>query len=118
MAVTLNSLPVFPSDIQLETTKIGVSLVAANGTRRFAHRLSGATPIYKRTWKLLWDSASAAERTTVVAVYAYTVSFSFVDQYGGAWTVQCEDGGYSESVAFVAKGGTLYYDLGLTLLQT
>lgn len=118
MAVTLNSLNVYPSDIQLTTRKIGVLLVMASGARVWVNRLSGATPIMKRQWELTWDGTTAAERTTVAAVFDYAVPFAFVDQYGESYTVQCEEDGYSESVALIAGDGTLYYDLSLTLLET
>lgn len=114
---SLNAVTVYPSDIQLETSKIGVPLVAASGARRFVHRLSGATPIYKRQWSLTWNSVPAAVRTVVVGIYALTTTFAFVDQFGVSWTVQTEDDGYSDNVSLIAQNGDLYYDIDLTIFQ-
>jgi len=114
---SLNGTLVYPSNIQLETSKIGVSLVAASGARRFVHRLSGATPIYKRQWALTWNSVPASVRTIVVGVYAVTVPFVFIDQFSVSWSVQCEDQGYTDSVSVIAGDGTLYFDIDLRLFQ-
>jgi hypothetical protein len=118
MAVTLNSVAVYPSDIQLTTRKIGVSLVMASGARVWVDRLDGVDPIAKRQWELTWDGATAAVRTIVAAAFALSAPFAFVDQYGGSYTVQCEDDGYQESVNLIAGDGTLYYDLSLTVFET
>lgn len=117
MAIVLNSVTFYPSDVQLERTKIGVTLVAASGARRFVHRLSGVTRIYKNVWDVSWQAVPVATRTAVLAVYAITSAFVFTDQYGGSHAVQCEAEGYTERVNFVAHNGDLYYDLSLKLWQ-
>lgn len=118
MAIVLNSVTFYPSDVALERSKIGVTLTAANGTRRFVHRLSGATRIYKNVWEISWQTVSTSVRTAVLAVYAVTSTFVFTDQFGASWAVQCEDGGYTETVSLIAGNGDLYYDITLKVFQT
>jgi hypothetical protein len=116
--ITLNGTTFHPSDIAKETSKIGVALVAASGRRRFVHRTSSGTPIYKRTWTLPFDNVSETVRLAVAAIYALTTTFTFVDEHGTSYTVQCEDGGYSEKINTIVSNTELTYDLTLKVLQT
>lgn len=116
---SLNGVLIYPDDIALDTSKIGVTLIAANGARRFVHRVTGVTPIYKRVWTLQWEKASLAIRTIVITAHAIATTFAFVDQYGASWTVQTESDAYADSVSLIAVDGTtLYYSITLKIFQT
>lgn len=117
-SITLNGTTFHPSPFQVDVTKIGVSLVAASGKRRFVHRLSGATPIYKRVWNLPFENVSETVRAAVAAIYALTTTFTLIDEHGTSYTVQCEDGGYTEQVNTVVSNTELTYDLTLKVYQT
>lgn len=116
-SITLNSVTFHPSDVQLERSKIGVSLIAQNGTRRFVHRLNGATPIYKNVWTIPWKIVPEATRTAILAIYAITSVFVFTDQFGASWVAACEADGYSENVAVIVSNTETYYDVTLKIYQ-
>lgn len=115
--IQLNGTNFYPSDAPISYSKVGVTLVAANGTRRFAHRTTGGTPIFKASWDLQWNMVTHAVRVAVATIHALTTTFTYKDQDGTNWTVQCEDGGYSDSVAFIAGNGDLYYNVTLKIFQ-
>jgi hypothetical protein len=115
--VTLNGTSFYPSDIQVEFTKVGVSLVADNGSRRFVHRLSGATPINKLNWVLSWERVTETVRGQIGVIANLSTTFTYVDQHAVSYTVQTEESAFTSSIAFVAAGAVLYYNVELRIWQ-
>lgn len=111
MPVTLNGTTFYPSDVPKTLTKVGKSLVSVNGTRTWIHRG------HKRSWELSWNTVSNTVRGQVQTIALLTSTFTFVDQLSVSYTVQCEADCYQESVAFISRDGTLYYDLTLTIYE-
>lgn len=107
--IALNGTSFYPTDAPKELTKVGTSLVMANGTRRFVYRA------HKRSWELSWSSVPNATRAAIETIALLVSTFIYDDQHGSSWTVQCEDGCYSDSVAIIAGDGTLYYDVKLVI---
>jgi len=117
MAVTLNGTTIYPSDVAMQESKIGKTQINANGGRTFIHRTSGGSPIYKRQWDLSFDTITEARRAALRTLSRVTTTMTFVDDTGASSTVQTEDGAYSQSVAFIALDGSLYYNVSLTLYE-
>lgn len=116
-SITLNGTTFHPSPFSTDVTKIGVTLVAASGKRRFVQRLSGATPIVKRSWSFPFDNVSESVRAAVAGIYALTTTFTLVDEHGTSYTVQCEEGGYSEQINTIVSNTELTYNLTLKVVQ-
>lgn len=116
-SISLNGTTFYVSDINKDTSKIGVTLVAASGRRRFAHRTVSGTPVYKREWSIPWNNVSETVRAAVAAIYALTTTFTFVDEHGTSYTVQCEDGGHSEKINTIVSNTELTYDLTLKIYE-
>jgi hypothetical protein len=114
--IFLNGTEYFPSDAPKELSKIGTTLVMASGKRRFVQRLSGATPIFKSSWEIPWNDVDETTRAAIEAVSRLTTTFVYVDQHGTSYTVQCEDGAYSDSVSTIAPGA-LYYTVKLKIYE-
>ena len=72
-----------PTGYDETPTKIGVTLVAANGTRNRVER--GVT---KRAWKLTWEGCNYATMQTIRTISLLTSTFAFSDVGGTAYTVQ------------------------------
>ena len=115
--IFLNGTEFFPSDVPKELSKIGKTLIAASGKRRFVHRQSGATPIFKNSWEIPWNDVPEATRAAIEAVSRLTTTFTFVDQHGTSYTVQCEDAAYSDSVTTISPGNVLYYTVKLKIYE-
>jgi hypothetical protein len=119
-SITLSGTTFYPSDIAVETEKQGVSLVAASGSRRWAQRVTGGgTSILKSKWVLTWEKATGAVRTAVAAVYVLNSTFTFTDEHGLSYTVQCEGGGdgFKTNISLISSGLVLYYDVELSIYQ-
>lgn len=116
-SITLNGTTFHPSDIGKETSKIGVSLVMASGTRRFVHRTVSGTPQYKRTWTIPWNNVSETVRAAVAAIEALTTTFTYVDEHGTSYTVQCEGDSYTEKINTIVSDTELTYDVQLKIYQ-
>jgi len=101
-----------PNGIDLEFAKVGTTLIAADGTRRFVAR--GTT---KRTWKITWERAAEATRSALRTLAALTTTWTFVDQLGASYTVQTEQDDYTEDYAATDLAGNLYYDITLTVRE-
>lgn len=119
-SITLNGTTFTPSDISLEYTKQGVSLVAASGSRRWVQRVTGGgSAIYKHKWVLTWNRATEAVRAAVSVVYSLNSTFTYVDPHGISYTAQCEGegDGFKTNISLIADGPTLYYDVELIVYQ-
>lgn len=99
------SNPLPPSTIERKDSKIGKTLIAASGKRNFVSRSA-----FKPLWTLRWDEVNLSTRNAVKAIHALNSTFTFVDEQGSNWTVQCEeDDAYSESTSFTDNDGNIYY---------
>lgn len=116
-SITMNGVTFHPSEFTVEVSKIGVTLVAADGTRRFVQRMNGATPIVKRTWPFPWKNVSETVRAAVAAIYALNTTFTLIDELGVSYTVQCEAGGYTQKINTIVSNTELRYDLELRVFQ-
>lgn len=119
MAIVLNGVtynggsnPEPPSKIAKARTKIGKTLIAANGKRHF---MSASTT--KNAWTLSWESANATTRSAIATLHALNTTFTFVDQIGVSNTVQCEEEDNTEDTSFTSAAGTIYHDLQIVLHQ-
>lgn len=113
-AISLNGTSFTPSDIQTQAEKIGATIQAANGARRWAHRAD------KRTWTITWALVPLATLTAVRGIFALTATFAFVDENGASVTVLCQEGALTSNVSAIAwEGGAqvLYYDISLTVVE-
>ena len=101
-----------PDSISVKVGKIGVTLVAANGRRRFVSR--GAV---KRTWDVEWKGARESTRAALRTLHQLTTTWSFTDELGSSYTVQTEQDDLDESYAFTDPSNNYYYDLKLTIRE-
>jgi hypothetical protein len=116
--VTLNGTTIYPSDVALKDSKIGKTQVTANGGRTFIHRTTGGgTPIFKRQWDLSFDVITETRRAALRTLAHVTTTMAFVDDTGATSTVQTEENAYSQSIAFIALDGSLYYNVSLSLYE-
>lgn len=116
--ISMNATAFYPSDIKETVTKIGKSLPAASGKRRWAQRVdSGGTPIHKRTWDISWEMVGETVRAQVETIALLATTFAFVDQHSVSYTVQCEDDPYQANVSDIGGDGTLYYSVSLKIYQ-
>lgn len=99
-----------PDRISVAVSKIGVTLVAADGKRRFVARGT-----VKRTWTVEWDGAREATRSALRTLHQLTTTWTFTDELGSSYTVQTEQDDLDESYAFTDPSNNLYYDLKLTI---
>lgn len=116
-SITLNGVTFHPSDIGKETIKIGTTLVAASGRRRFVHRTVSGSPQYKHTWTLPFNNVSETVRAAVAAIEALTTTFPYVDEHGTSYTVQCEGDSYTEKINTIVSNTELTYDVQLKIYQ-
>ena len=99
-----------PTGYDETPTKIGVTLVAANGTRNRVER--GTT---KRAWKLTWEGCNYATMQTIRTISLLTSTFAFSDVGGTAYTVQTEE---PAEISFQKNSATdSYWSVTLTLYQ-
>ena len=116
--VFLNSVEFFPTDVPKETTKIGKALVMDNGDRHWVQRVDvSSNPIHKRKWDLTWQDVAEATRAAIEAVALLATTFTYVDQHGTSYTVQCEETAYKDKVSYISPGNVLYYNVDLTIYQ-
>lgn len=106
------SNPWKPDGFDLEVAKIGVSLVADDGTRRFVTRSTS-----KRTWKITWSRANETTRAAVRALHLLTTTWTMVDPLGVSYTVQTEQDDYSEDYAMTTLANALRWKLELTVRE-
>lgn len=110
--VTNPTHPYKPIGIDVADSKIGVSLVAASGKRRFVQRG------IKKTFTLSWKLTNETTRSAVRTLAELSTTFSFTDQFGIVRTCQTEADDYRESYAMTDPAGNLYYDVTLTVRES
>ena len=93
-------------------TSIGVTLVAANGTRNRVHRGTN-----KRVFTIAWDATNAATVGTLETIAALTTTFTLVSPRGTSYTVQNEDDALEVEFARIDQSLTQYWTARLTLYE-
>jgi hypothetical protein len=116
--IFLNGTEFFPSDAPKETTKVGKALIMDNGDRHWVQRVDGSSnPIHKRKWELNWQDVGNSVRAAVEAIALLATTFTYTDQHGTSYTVQCEEGAYKDKISYIGTGNVLYYNVDLTIYQ-
>lgn len=100
-----------PTGITLGEQKVGVTLVAANGTRNRVER-----GVNKRVWTIVWDKTNNATMLTIRTIARLATTFAFVDLSAASYTVQTEDA-FDPAYAFTDQGGALYWNVTLVLYE-
>lgn len=101
-----------PSSITLTETKIGATLVAADGTRNRVER-----NVVKRIWEISWDGANTATMQTLRTLQRLMTSWTLSDIEGNSFTVQTEDEEFAPDFAFSDPAGNNYWDVTLKVYQ-
>ena len=101
--------PCAPLSIEPILDKVGTLIKGRDGTRNWMHR--GVT----RGWTLRWEDAPEATRDSLEAIYLLTTPFPYRDEHGDAYTVQTEEGGWTEATGTIDGGGTVYYTITLQI---
>lgn len=92
--------------------RVGRTLIAASGRRRFISRNRTI-----KTWTLTWTLTPAVTRNALRTLLNVNGSFTFIDEDGSSHSVQCESDALQESIAAQLPDGTRRYDLTLTIYQ-
>jgi hypothetical protein len=101
-----------PTGLVMKERKVGVTLLAADGTRNRVER-----NVVKREWEITWTTVNLATITSLRAIQRLMSSFTFSDLDGSSFTVQTEDDDFAPSFSFIDRSGVRYYDAALTLKQ-
>lgn len=101
-----------PTGIETSEIKIGVTLVAANGTRNRVER-----GVNKQKWVIPWEKTNVATYLTLRAIQRLNTTFAFVDTEGTAYTAQTEDDEFTRSFSFIDAAGVQWWDVVLTIYE-
>lgn len=110
-APTLNGTTFYPSDIQRRTKRTGTLTVAANGARTWTQR--GTKQEFVVSWRLVDNTIRAAIQT----IANLTTTWTFVDENGASYTVQCEGEPIDAAVGLIDGAGDPLYDVTLTFFE-
>jgi hypothetical protein len=100
-----------PTGITLSETKVGVTLVAADGTRNRVERNA-----VKRVWTITWALTNTATMQTVRTIQRLMTTFAFVDLEGASYTVQTEDA-FEPEFNMIDVADNRYWDVQLVIYQ-
>jgi hypothetical protein len=116
--ISLNGVTFYPSDVPEELELIGESIVSDNGTRRWIQIVDGSSnPIRKRSWTIPWNDVPAATRAAIKAIALLGTTFTFVNELGESYTVQCEEKCFSSNVSTISGDNLNYYTVSLTIFE-
>lgn len=102
-----------PSNVEEELLTFGTEFEAYNGDMTLLQ--TGQ----KRQWTISWDNVTAATRNAVRALAGLTSAFTYIDEDGNSFTVQCPtQGRYQSGIGIIGHGGTLYYGVTLLIRQS
>jgi hypothetical protein len=101
-----------PTSVKQSETKIGATLVAADGTRNRVER-----NVTKRVWEITWQETNTATMQTVRTIQRLMTTFTLTDLESASYTVQCEDEEFSPEFAFSDPSGNNYWDVTLKVFQ-
>jgi hypothetical protein len=100
-----------PTGYTVRERKIGMTLVAADGTRNRVERNT-----YKREWELTWEKTNLATAQALRTIQRLMTTWTFVDFDGASYTVQTEDEDFEFSHNFISST-TSYWDVTLKIMQ-
>jgi hypothetical protein len=98
-----------PISIDPIIDKIGTLVKGKDGTRNWMHRA------HERGWNIHWEDAPDATRAALETIYQLTTTFTYRDEHGTSYTVQCEEGGWQCSTGTIGGDGEVYYSITLTI---
>jgi hypothetical protein len=101
-----------PTGYTAKESKIGVTLVAADGTRNHIER-----NVVKRVWEISWDGTNNATMQTIRTIQRLMTTWTFSDIEGNSFTVQSEEGDFEVAFAWIDPAGNRYWDVTLTVYQ-
>lgn len=102
-----------PSNIEEELLTFGTEFEAANGDVTLLQ--TGQ----KRQWVVTWNDIPVATRNAIRTLAQLTSTFTYVDEDGNSFTVQCpKQGRFKSGITIIADGTTLYYGVTLTIRQS
>lgn len=101
-----------PIGIALHEHKVGVTLIAANGTRNRVER-----NVTKRSWDITWEIVNLATIQTLRTIQRLMTTFVFTDLEGASFVVQTEDDDFTTEFLFIDRAGVRYYRAALTVYQ-
>lgn len=100
-----------PTSYDLVAERIGVTLVAANGTRNRVER-----SVTKRQWEIGWDATNSATKSTIETLAAVATTWTMTAYDGSTYTVQTEEPP-DISWAFNTSSGASFWDITLKVYQ-
>ncbi len=103
--------PCAPISIQEAIKKIGTLIIGLDGTRNWMHR--GV----KSGWAIRWEDAPEATRAAIKTIFLLTSTFTYRDETGIAYTVQCDEDDFTSETGTIAPDGTVYYSITLQIWQ-
>jgi hypothetical protein len=95
-----------PTKYQITEQKIGVTLIAANGTRNRVER-----GVNKRVLTIGWEKTNQATMQALRTIQRLNTTFTVADFEGNSITVQTEDDEFAPSWNFNNRAGTPYWDV-------
>jgi hypothetical protein len=104
--------PFKPSSFRMTDTKIGRTVVNANGGRTFVAR-----SVQKRTWSIGWALANDTTRAALRTLAELATTFPFVDQLGVSRSCQVEADDYSEEWLMSDTANVAWYACTLTIRE-
>ncbi len=111
-AITLNGVTFTKcKGVQESDAKIGKTIQAANGSRRFAQRAQ------KSTFVLSFEGMSISQLNDLRAIQALTTTFAYVDGHGVSTTVLCMDDPLSIDTPTIDSNSDIWYDAQLTVYE-
>lgn len=101
-----------PTNIEEEVLVFGTEFEADTGD------LSMLETGKKRQWVLTWNDIPVATRTAIRAIALLSSTFTYIDEDGNSFTVQCpKQSRYKSGISIIANATTLYYGVTLTIRQ-
>jgi hypothetical protein len=106
-----NSATCAPLSIEPVLMKIGTLIKGRDGTRNWMHRT------HKRGWVIRWEDAPEATLAAIETIYQLTTTFTYRDERGTSYTVQCDEDSLPTPTGTIGVGGDIYYTITLTIWQ-
>src|SRR5262245_27025272 len=110
-AITLNGVTFYAKDIKVEQARIGATIRAANGKRRFALRA------VKRQWTIEFDNLLIANLSSLRTIHALSSTFTSLDENASSIDVLCQEQPLSSSVNLLRPDGRVYYNATIVILE-
>jgi hypothetical protein len=102
--------PCAPIGIQEAIKKIGTLIIGRDGTRNWMHRS------VKTGWAIRWEDAPEATKAAIKTIFLLSTTFTYRDETGTAYTVQCDEDDLTSDVSTIGENET-YYSITLQIWQ-